>query len=149
MTSKEFVIWLKGFVAATHNYNVSPKQWDELKDVLGTVDDSIPLGGLISDHNMFGIHQPFPIWQHPHTTNPYFVGDIPSTIEPSPILNPNGTSQSLSGSIGFQTGSSSIGVLNIRNWDSTSTTYGYPSGSAWSYTSRATTPPYTTGDGMD
>jgi hypothetical protein len=40
MTSKEFVIWLKGFVTATNNYNATPKQWDDLKDKLKEVDDS-------------------------------------------------------------------------------------------------------------
>ena len=39
MTSRDFVIWLKGFVAASHNYNVTPKQWDELKEQLSTVND--------------------------------------------------------------------------------------------------------------
>ena len=43
MTSIEFVIWLKGFVAATSNYNVTPKQWDDIKDKLGEVkDDTLP-----------------------------------------------------------------------------------------------------------
>lgn len=39
MTSRDFVIWLKGFVAASHNYNITPKQWDELKEQLSTVND--------------------------------------------------------------------------------------------------------------
>jgi len=39
MTSRDFVIWLKGFVVASHNYNITPKQWDELKEQLSTVDD--------------------------------------------------------------------------------------------------------------
>jgi hypothetical protein len=43
MTSKEFVIWLKGFAAASNNYSITPKQWDDLKDKLGEVnDDSLP-----------------------------------------------------------------------------------------------------------
>jgi hypothetical protein len=43
MTSKEFIIWLKGFVTATSTYNITPKQWDDLKDKLGEVDDdSLP-----------------------------------------------------------------------------------------------------------
>ncbi len=32
MTSKTFTIWLSGFIKASHNYNITPKQWDELKD---------------------------------------------------------------------------------------------------------------------
>jgi hypothetical protein len=34
MTSKEFVIWLKGFTEGVHEYNITPKQWDTLKEKL-------------------------------------------------------------------------------------------------------------------
>ena len=37
MTSKEFVIWLQGFVAASSNYNLTPASWDILKEKLNTV----------------------------------------------------------------------------------------------------------------
>ena len=40
MNSKEFVIWLKGFIAASNNYNITPKQYDELKDTLAKVNDN-------------------------------------------------------------------------------------------------------------
>lgn len=39
MTSKEFVLWLKGFTEGVHEYNVTPKQWDVLKEKLETVND--------------------------------------------------------------------------------------------------------------
>lgn len=39
MTSKEYVIWLKGFVEACHEYAPTPKQWDALKDKLAEVSD--------------------------------------------------------------------------------------------------------------
>jgi hypothetical protein len=39
MTSKEYVIWLKGFVEACHEYAPTPKQWDALKDKLAEVND--------------------------------------------------------------------------------------------------------------
>lgn len=55
MTSKEFVTWMQGFVEACHEYAPTPKQWDALKDKLKEVDDSIPLGGIISDHNTFRV----------------------------------------------------------------------------------------------
>ena len=45
MKPKEYIIWLKGFVEACHEYAPSPKQWDALKDKLKEVDYSIPLGG--------------------------------------------------------------------------------------------------------
>jgi hypothetical protein len=37
MEDKEFVQWLKGFVEGVHHYNVTPKQWDDLKAKLETV----------------------------------------------------------------------------------------------------------------
>ena len=39
MTSKEFILWLKGFSEGVHEYNITPKQWDLLKDKLGEVKD--------------------------------------------------------------------------------------------------------------
>ncbi len=44
MTSKEFVIWLRGFSQGVHHYNITPAQWDYLKDKLAEVkDDNIPV----------------------------------------------------------------------------------------------------------
>lgn len=40
MTSREFVIWLKGFATAANPYNITPKQWDEVKDKLDQVIDA-------------------------------------------------------------------------------------------------------------
>ena len=39
MTSSEFIIWLKGFVSAAHEYAPTPKQWDALKNELSKVSD--------------------------------------------------------------------------------------------------------------
>jgi hypothetical protein len=39
MTSKEFVIWLKGFTQGVHDFNITPKQWDILKEKLTEVSD--------------------------------------------------------------------------------------------------------------
>jgi hypothetical protein len=39
MTSKEFVVWMQGFVEACNEYSPTPKQWDTLKDKLGEVKD--------------------------------------------------------------------------------------------------------------
>jgi hypothetical protein len=30
MTSRDFVIWLKGFSRAANSYNITPKQWDDI-----------------------------------------------------------------------------------------------------------------------
>lgn len=37
MTSEEFVTWLKGFAKAANEYNVTPKQWQDVKDKLDMV----------------------------------------------------------------------------------------------------------------
>jgi len=42
MTSKEFVIWMKGIVAASNNYNVTPNTWDMIKETLEKVEDDEP-----------------------------------------------------------------------------------------------------------
>ena len=41
MTSSEFVTWLKGFTEGVHEYNITPKQWDLLKEKLTQVKTSI------------------------------------------------------------------------------------------------------------
>ena len=77
MTAKQFVTWMQGFVEACHEYAPTPKQWDALTDKLKEVDDSIPLGGIISDHNTFRVNEVLPRWQEPHKVNPFYVGDVP------------------------------------------------------------------------
>lgn len=39
MTAEEFVIWLRGFAQAANEYNVTPKQWQDVKDKLDEVED--------------------------------------------------------------------------------------------------------------
>ena len=34
MTDTEFVEWFRGFVEGAHHFNISPKQWDYLKEKL-------------------------------------------------------------------------------------------------------------------
>ena len=117
MTSKEYVIWLKGFVEACHEYAPTPKQWDALKDKLQEVNDFVgtPIGPGIGIPNI----TPAPLspsWQHPHYPNPM---DNPYKITCS------------TGSFGT-TVTSGYGTLTYN--PSTSITYGYPSGSSWHYT---------------
>ena len=142
MTSKEFVIWFKGFTEGVHEFAITPKQWDYLKEKLAEVKDEETMGTPIGPG--WGIPNTAPIVTLPHITpgpltdpyNPYKVTcrgeETPTgtTITTTPattgfitIANPNIAS--------FGTGST--GILNTYN-ASTSTTYGYPSGSAWSYT---------------
>jgi hypothetical protein len=45
MTSKEFVIWMKGFMEACNDYTATPKQWDRIKEELEKVtDEQKPIG---------------------------------------------------------------------------------------------------------
>jgi hypothetical protein len=51
MTSKEFIIWFKGFTEGVHDFNITPKQWDLLKEKLAEVNDhpysiSVGTGGF-------------------------------------------------------------------------------------------------------
>jgi hypothetical protein len=127
MTSKEFVIWLNGFVEACHEYAPTPKQWDALKDKLAEVDDSIPLGGLISDHNTFRINEVLPRWQEPHKVNPFYVGDVPLT-------NPLGSSGTgtANGVITTTPGGGSITIAKPQFVTSTATSL--PEGTTVNYT---------------
>jgi hypothetical protein len=117
MTSKEFVIWLKGFTEGVHEFAITPKQWDYLKEKLAEVNDGAPIG-----EGGWGTPNITPMWQHPHYVDPY---------------NPYKITCS-SGSFGTITTTPGGGSITIANppfgFGSTSTTYGYPSGSAWSYT---------------
>ena len=131
MTSKEFVIWLKGFTEGVHEFNVTPKQWDYLKEKLAEVtDDNLPTFP-------FGVPNTTPMWQHPHYPTP--IG-VPYTPQPDPY-NPFKITCS-SGSFGTTiTATPGTGYITVANphiasfgSGSTSTSYGYPSGSAWHYT---------------
>jgi hypothetical protein len=37
MNEKEFVQWLKGFIEGVHHYNITPAQFDHLKEKLQSV----------------------------------------------------------------------------------------------------------------
>lgn len=120
MTSKEYVIWLKGFVEACHEYAPTPKQWDALKDKLAEVNDLVgtPIGPGIGVPNLTP-----PVWQHPHYVDPYNPYKVTCTPDT------NGTTSTP----GFVV-TTNPGYGSITYNPSTSTTYGYPSGSAWHYT---------------
>jgi hypothetical protein len=116
MTSKEFVLWLKGFTNGVHEFNITPKQWDTLKDKLAEVNDGTPIG-----EGGWGTPNTTPMWQHPHYVDPYNPYKVTCTPGTTITTTPG------------------VGSITIANppfgFGSTSTAYGYPSGSAWSYTS--------------
>ena len=114
MTSKEFILWLKGFTEGVHEFNITPKQWDLLKDKLGEVKDD------------------------PSYTFPMFTPNtapIPLPHYPNPLDNPYRITcgSGSSGTITTTPGVSSI-TYATPPFTTTSTAYGYPSGSSVSYT---------------
>ena len=126
MTSKEFILWLKGFTDGVHEYNITPKQWDLLKERLAEVSDEERIGTPIGVGG----------WGTPNT----FI--TPPPIDP---LYPYKITCTPGTTITTTPGSGSITIANPPfGFGSTSTTYGYPSGSAWSYTT--TNAPFSTQD---
>jgi hypothetical protein len=119
MTSKEFVIWLKGFTEGVHEFAITPKQWDYLKEKLAEVKDEEPIGFP------FGVPNTAPIQTLPHIT----PGPLTDPYNPYKVTCTPGTTI---------TTTPGVGSITISNppfgFGSTSTTYKYPSGSAWSYT---------------
>ena len=125
MTSNEFVLWLKGFTEGVHEFNITPKQWDILKEKLAEVNDGTPIG-----EGGWGTPNTTPMWQHPHYVDPYNTYKVTCTPGTTITTTP---------------GSGSITIGNPPfGFGSTSTTYGYPSGSSWHYTNSTYNPPYTT-----
>ena len=116
MTSKEFVLWLKGFTEGVHEFNITPKQWDILKDKLAEVKDETPIGFP------FGVPNTAPM------TNPLITPSPTYPYRPYEIYcgDTNGTT------ITTTPGGGSITIATPQYV--TSTAYRYPSGSAWHYT---------------
>jgi len=115
MTSQEFLTWLKGFTEGVHEYNVTPKQWDLLKERLSEVDDDTfdESPGTSQDHSL----QVYPPYWSPH--NPFRVTS----------LTGSGT---VSSGFAVTTTPNTQGYITVYN-PSTSTAW-YPSGSSISYT---------------
>jgi len=114
MTSKEFVVWMQGFVEACNEYAPTPKQWDTLKDKLGEVKDE-PTPSLPFGVPNTGTIQTLPFIQ-PAPSDPY---------------NPYKITSGQSGVI-LTTTPNSGGTIT---YNPSTTTLWNPSGSNWSYTS--------------
>ncbi len=119
MTSSEFILWLRGFTEGVHDFNVTPKQWDLMKDKLAEVDDNtVPMGGVMSDHTTF--RTVYPNWTG---INPYETRG-PETPTGTTITTTPGT-----------TGHITIANPYIASFSTTtSTATSLPSGSTISYT---------------
>jgi hypothetical protein len=138
MTSKEFTLWLKGFTEGVHEFNITPKQWDILKEKLAEVNDGTPIGeGGWGIPNTTPNINPFPNWQHPHYVDPYnpfkvycdsSSGSFGTTTPPYTLTTTPGTGYITTyNPVQFDTGSFSI---------TTSTATSLPSGSTISYTNK-------------
>jgi hypothetical protein len=105
MTSKEFVIWMKGFTEACNDYTATPKQWDRIKEVLEEVDDNPGIDVEIDDwkpeRDIFR-NPSYPPPMGPYTA-PYWPLGTPGWIQ-----NPGTTSATvISGSGSITTSGSS------------------------------------------
>jgi len=161
MTSKEFVLWLKGFTEGVHEFNITPKQWDLLKDKLAEVKDD-----NTSSPFPFGVPNTAPIqtlpFIQPYNPNPYkpyevYCGETPSNDPYDRFKtwcgDTNGTSLTASSGSGVivTTTPGTTGYITTYNpafsgsYNPWTTTQWNPSGSNWSYTNNTYRPPYTTG----
>jgi hypothetical protein len=160
MTSQEFVLWLKGFSEGVHEYNITPKQWDILKDKLAEVKDD-----TTSSPFPFGVPNNPPFVTLPHITpapltnpyNPYkpyevYCGEKPSNDPYDRFKtwcgDTSGTSLTTSSGSGaiYTTTPGTTGYITIANpylasfttgsatYNPSTTTRWNPSGSNWSYT---------------
>lgn len=152
MKSKEFILWLRGFTEGVHEYNITPKQWDLLKEKLAEVDDA-----FVETPGMFQVHpeKPYPgvpigeggwgtpnhdlVERYPWGGQKIWAGN-PIDCSKSGTTLPNYAVTTTPGTTGFVTFSGSSYTPAFTGsadelWKvSTSTTYTYPSGSLWHYT---------------
>ena len=132
MTSKEFVLWLQGFTQGVHEHNITPKQWDALKDVLSKVNDEPTLSFPFGVPNT-GTIPVLPFIQ-PYATDPF----NPYTIN----CNTGSFGTTSIGTITTTPGGGSItyATPQFRTFTTSGTAAGYPSGSVWNYTLTQTEP---------
>jgi hypothetical protein len=126
MTSKEFVLWLKGFTEGVHEFNVTPKQWETLKEKLAEVKDepthSIPFG----IPNSAPI-QTLPFIQPYNPHNPYKITSG-TTGESGVILT---TTSGSNGTVTYNPSTTTLWNPSGSNWSYTNNTY-VPSADMWS-----------------
>lgn len=74
MTSKEFVLWLKGFVDGAHNFNITPAQWDLLKEKIKEVHDDVSYYDCEPNETLLVAAEKYKQWV---STSTYSVSDKP------------------------------------------------------------------------
>ena len=127
MTSKEFILWLKGFTEAVHEYKngVSPMLWDIVKEKLAEVKDEPTPSFPIGTPNTAPI-QTLPFIQPYDPYNPYKITSQPGTT----LTVSSGSSGTIIATPGY--GSITYNPSTTTRWN--------PSGSNWSYTNNTYKP---------
>jgi hypothetical protein len=109
MTSQEYTQWLKGFLDAVDNYDITKKQFDTIREKLKEVDDTT--------HNIGTPGTPY--WGGFGTTTPYSI-PLSGTITTGGTIT---TSNYPSGStLTYTTGNGGISTYTLANGTLTSTT---------------------------
>jgi len=120
MTSQQFILWLRGFTEGVHEFNITPKQWDILKEKLDEVEDE---EDFIETPGMFEVHREPSYSPYPPYWNPFSPFHVTcnltgsgTTYIPSPAITTTpGTT-----SITFTTGSNVTYTTNgAPNWYTT------------------------------
>lgn len=142
MTSKEFTIWLKGFITACNDYAPTPKQWDIIKEELERVSDEqktgtpIGQGGWGTPNHDLVERYPWggqKIWGGAGTAGPP-IDCLTTSGYIAPVSQSIPSTTLTTGSvIGAGTLIVTPGYGSITYNPSTTTT-AYPSGSLWHYT---------------
>ena len=135
MSNQEFITWLKGFTEGVHDFNITPKQWDLLKERLAEVVDEEKVGTPIgvggwgtpsgTDHD--------PIQRYPWGGQVVWAGTPIDCLRTSGYIAP--VDQQIPSST-ITTGSTSTAVYSFPG---TTVTYTTSTGSAWSYTTTNST----------
>lgn len=112
MTSQEYTQWLKGFLDAVDNYDITKKQFDTIREKLKEVDDTIHnIGTPIGNGG----------WWGGGTVTPYSI-PLSGTITTGGTIT---TSNYPSGSTLTYTTGNSTGTYTIPNGTITSTNTAY------------------------
>jgi hypothetical protein len=90
MTSRDFVIWLKGFTEACNDYTATPKQWDRIKEVLDEVEDYDDNPGI--DVEVDGWNDWYQKDPHSNKNLQYLSGSIKPGIAINFVSGSTGTS---------------------------------------------------------
>lgn len=110
MTSRDFVIWLKGFTEACNDFTATPKQWDRIKEVLEDVEDYNDNPGIDVE-----IDDGWNDWYHRTNIDLPLTGSIPVS---------NITANSITGSSSNSYITTTVWNDKIGNWHYTN----YPEG---------------------